>query len=599
MNPANQSEPTSLPVSTAQTPARILLLEDDRGTHFTAAALKQSGYGNATVATDRSSFWKNLNESLGSESQPIDLIIIDTSLPLKEIHKLSREILEIENFRDMPVLFITSVNDWIDEVVSNSFKNGITDILLKPFSPIELKIKIRVLTELGNYRARHRENRAYIRMEQAERKILETRLEYMMGHDSLTGLCNRKKLEQALDIAILQSDLNGKSSALIYIDLDQFKIINDLEGHNHGDALLVDIANILRRQSAPNTTISRISADEFCVLVEGTTESEAVKIAEHVKMDLEEYHSDIDGRVYQCRASIGVALLNPHDNVTSSELLARSDQACYEAKNKGRNIIHLFDLQDTKFNVLRDDAYWAPIIRQALKKSDFCLYYQPLLDIHNDEISSFEVLIRMIGQNNEVITPNNFIPVAERMGLIHEIDLWVINTAFKQLEAISTTGREISFNINLSSHAFEIRTFLPFIREILKHTVIDPSRITFEITETTAIANYEKTREMAVQLKEMGFSLALDDFGSGFNSFNHLKQLPVDYVKIDGSFISNLVNDSVDQALVRSITEVAKTLGKKTVAEFVLNQATLELLKQYDIDYTQGYFIGKPAADLL
>ena len=302
-----------------------MLFEDDSGTHFTAAALKQSGYGDATVATNKSSFWKSLNENLGSENRPIGLIIIDTGLPLKEIHKLSRQILEIENFRDTPVLFITSVNDWIDEVVSNSFKSGITDILLKPFSPVELRIKIHVLTELGNYRTRLRENRACIRIEQAERKILETRLEYMMGHDSLTGLCNRKKLEQALDIAILQSDLNGKPSALIYIDLDQFKVINDLEGHNHGDALLVDIANILRRQSAPNTTISRISADEFCVLVEGTTETEAVKIAEHVKTDLEDYHSDIDGRVYQCRASIGVALLNPHDNVTSSELLARSD----------------------------------------------------------------------------------------------------------------------------------------------------------------------------------------------------------------------------------------------------------------------------------
>ena len=599
MNPANRSESATRPEVTAQTPVRILLFEDDSGTHFTAAALKQSGYVNATVATDRSSFWKNLNESLGSERQPIDLIIIDTNLPLKEIHMLCREILDIENFRDTPVLFITSINDWVDEVVSNSFKIGITDVLLRPFSPIELKIKIHVLTELGNYRTGYRENLAYIRTEQAERKILETRIEYMMGHDSLTGLCNRKKLEQALDIAILQSDLNGKSSALIYIDLDQFKIINDLEGHNHGDALLVDIANILRRQSAPNTTISRISADEFCILIEGTTDADAVEIAEQVKTDLEEYHSDIDGRVYQCRASIGVALLNPHDNVTSSELLARSDQACYEAKNKGRNIIHLFDLQDTKFNVLRDDAYWAPIIRQALKNSDFCLYYQPVLDIRNGDISGFEVLIRMLGQNNEVITPNSFIPVAERMGLIHEIDLWVISTAFKQLEAISAAGRQISFNINLSSHAFEIRTFLPFIREILENTVIDPARITFEITETTAIANYEKTREMAIKLKEMGFSLALDDFGSGFNSFNHLKQLPVDYIKIDGGFISNMINDSVDQTLVRSITEVAKTLGKKTVAEFVLNQATLDLLKQYEIDYAQGYYIGEPTPDLL
>ena len=595
MNQANLSPSTPRHTPVAQQQVHLLLIEDDTGTHFTQAALKQCGYTNTTMAMDRHTVRAALEESLGTAHQPIDVMIIDMALPLKEIHDLCKSVLTNEKFSDIPVLFITPKNDWVDDVVASSIKAGITDVLFKPFTPIDLKTKIQVLVELKKSRDTNRENHVSIKIEQAERKILEARLAYMIAHDNLTGLCNRKKLEQALDIAILQSDLNGKSSALIYIDLDQFKVINDLEGHNHGDALLIDIANLLRKQSAPNITVSRISADEFCLLVEGTHEQDAVKLAESIKQDLEEYHCDIDGRVYQCRASIGVAMLNPHDNVTSSELLARSDQACYEAKNKGRNIIHIFDFHDTKFNVLRDDAYWSPIIRNALKQSGFRLFYQPLLEISSGAISNFEVLIRMVDQHGELVTPNSFIPVAERMGLIHEIDLWVVGTSFRTLMELAGRSGPVSLSINLSSHAFEISTFLPYIKELLEDTGINPAQITFEITETTAVANYEKTRSMAIQLKDLGFSLALDDFGSGFNSFNHLKQLPVDYIKIDGGFICNMVNDTVDQTLVRSITEVARTLGKKTVAEFVLNQATLDLVKEYEIDYAQGYFIGKPS----
>ena len=247
---------------------------------------------------------------------------------------------------------------------------------------------------------------------------------------------------------------------------------------------------------------------------------------------------------------------------------------------------------------LRSAIHWVPLIRDALTNNKFTLVFQPVLDLKNRTIAHYETLIRMIGNDGELITPNNFIPVAEKMGLIHDIDIWVVSHAIDILNALPEKHKNTSFNINLSSHAFQDTTLLPLLKKKIEKTGIQASRITFEITETAAIANFSQTREMILNIRKLGCRFALDDFGSGFSSFNYIKEFPVDYLKIDGTFITNLANDQVDQTLIKSMIEIARKLNKKTIAEFVENKMVLDLLVQYGADYAQGYFIGKPSPEL-
>ncbi|HEY4732087.1 MAG TPA: EAL domain-containing protein, partial [Gammaproteobacteria bacterium] len=244
--------------------------------------------------------------------------------------------------------------------------------------------------------------------------------------------------------------------------------------------------------------------------------------------------------------------------------------------------------------ILRSAVYWVPRIRDALANNKFRLLFQPVINLSTGVTQHYEALIRMTGDKDELITPDKFIPIAERMGLIHDIDLWVVKHAIDVLHQLPAHQSNLSLNINLSSHAFQDPALLPLVRDRLASTGVAANRITFEITETAAVANFEQTREMVCQLRELGCSFALDDFGAGFSSFNYLKQFPVDYQKIDGGFITNLVNDPIDQTLVKSIIEIARTLGKHTVAEFVESAEVLNMLKEYGANYAQGYHIGKP-----
>jgi EAL domain-containing protein (putative c-di-GMP-specific phosphodiesterase class I) len=320
-------------------------------------------------------------------------------------------------------------------------------------------------------------------------------------------------------------------------------------------------------------------------------------MAEDLRRFMDDFHFKTSNRTYHIGASIGIAPILPGENINTSEILARANQACFVAKTHGRNMVHIFNQEDAEVIILRSAVYWVPRIRDALTNNKFRLLFQPVINLSSGEIERYEALIRMIGDDGDLITPNNFIPIAERMGLIHDIDLWVVGHAIDVLHNLPAEQSHLSLNINLSRHAFQDPALLPLVRDKLHSTGIDANRITFEITETAAVANFEQTREMVCQLRELGCGFALDDFGAGFSSFTYLKHFPVDFLKIDGAFITNLVNDPIDQTLVKSIIEIARTLGKHTVAEFVESAEVLNMLKDYGIDYAQGYHIGKPAED--
>jgi EAL domain-containing protein (putative c-di-GMP-specific phosphodiesterase class I) len=269
------------------------------------------------------------------------------------------------------------------------------------------------------------------------------------------------------------------------------------------------------------------------------------------------------------------------------------------AKTFGGNIIWKYDIEDTVVRERHRDIYWVPIIRDALINKRFFLVFQPVVKLSNGDISHYEVLIRLRGEDGLVIGPSEFIPAAERVGLIHGIDLWVVESAIDYLAALPVELSQICLAINLSGVAFQDLSLLPTIKQKLEMTRVRAERLTFEITETAAVDNYKQTRLMIHQIRALGCNFALDDFGAGFCSFNYLKKFPVDYVKIDGQFIQNLLNDETDQVLVRSMHQIAKKLGKKTIAEFVECSKTISILREIGVDYGQGYIFGKPSEQLL
>jgi len=577
----------------------ILLVDDIvDNVELIKSMLSRSGFSNILSAGSGKTAIECLQQQVKNNISTVDLVLLDIMMPGMDGYELCRILRSHEEWADIPVIMITANASWQEKVVRESFEVGATDIMFKPIRRVDLMPKIISALALKKERDLRKSREQELETELSERRIVEARLQHLVNHDDLTGLCNRRHLEQQLELVVAHARKKGKISALLYIDLDHFKVINDAEGHAAGDRLLIEVANVFRHEIGMAGLLARISSDEYTVLFEDITENEALKVAERVRQVMENFQFTTNNNTYHIGTSIGVAIINPGDIITSSEILARADQACYVAKTHGRNIVHLFSKEDTEMLTLRSAIHWVPLIRDALAQNKFMLVFQPVLDLKNKTITHYETLIRMIGNDGKLIEPNNFIPVAEKMGLIHDIDLWVVNRAIDILHELPEKHKNTSFNINLSSHAFQDTALLPLLKEKLAKTGIDAGRITFEITETAAIANFSQTREMIMNIRELGCRFALDDFGSGFSSFNYIKEFPVDYLKIDGAFISNLLHDQVDQTLIKSMIEIAKKLNKKTVAEFVESKKVLDLLIQYGADYAQGYFIGKPSAEL-
>ncbi len=527
-----------------------------------------------------------------------DLILLDITRDRKAGLALCDAISAQRRLRDIPLIIIASKGRWQEDAIYAAFRAGATDIVFTPVQRLELVPRVISALLLKTERELRQHHELELESELAERKVIEARLQYLVSHDELTGLCNRRRLEQALEAAVYRSRNIRQSSALLYIDLDQFKVINDTEGHAVGDRFLMSIANQLRQVVAAKDILARISSDEYAILLEDTCRKEALETAETLRRIIDEFRFTANERKYHIGASIGVALIDPRDEITASEALARAAQACFEAKSQGRNTVHLFSHDDRESHLIRSAVDWVPRIRDAIAHDRLRLYFQPVIDVASGKVHGHEALIRMIDDDGRLILPNNFIPVAERMGLIHDIDLWVINHAIDILHQLPADYDHLTLNINLSMYAFQDPQLPALIRDKLETTGVAAGRITFEITETAATASYVQTRDMIHKLRELGCRFALDDFGSGFSSFNYIKQFPVDYLKIDGSFIRNLVYDAVDQRLVKSMIEVARTLNKQVVAEFVENEEILELLRRYGIHLAQGNHIGLPAPSM-
>jgi diguanylate cyclase (GGDEF)-like protein/PAS domain S-box-containing protein len=427
-----------------------------------------------------------------------------------------------------------------------------------------------------------------------ELKDINSKLEYLATHDSLTDIPNRYYLFNALQDAIDNANNIGTPSSLLFIDLDNFKVINDTYGHSVGDELLREMARIatnfldcLTCCSQKGTMIARLGGDEFAILLSECIIEQSENIAEKLRQEIEQMELKLStGIVTSVTTSIGIVKID--GSLSPQELLAYADTALYSAKDNGKNRIELIESSAEK-NILSQTTYMVNLIKSALKENRFTLHYQPVYKLDNS-ILHYEALIRLLDEDNNTISPNAFIPIAERFGLMSQIDKWVVQEVIKLLNK----RFDLHVFINISGISLGDKALLQFIEESIRNSNIDPTMVGFEITETTAIKELSQSGKWIRKLKQLGCKFALDDFGVGFSSFSYLNDLPIDYLKIDGSFVRDLHHGNQKRAIVQAINAVAHALGKQTIAEFVENREILETLRELNVDCGQGYYLGKP-----
>jgi len=560
-------------------------------TAFTQTLLHVSGFSHILTATDGDAVLQRLREGIDHGSCDIDLLIVDDDLPGFDAEATRLMMDQFDEWRLIPIIRLCRESQWDHAQVLTDLGHGVTSMLYHPMTAESLPPAIMTALAVKRERDVSFLHQLQLEDELANLKVMEARLQFSVSHDDLTGLANRRRLEQSLDLSLTQARNFMSTSALFYIDLDSFKVLNDAEGHEAGDNLLVQVANTLRRYFRVNDTLVRIGSDEFAVLVDNTDEAAVHKQAEGLKNLFDGYSFEHHSHHYHLSASVGVKIIRHGEITTVGEILSHANQACYTAKKRGRNRVHFYNPEDREMHTLRHSVEWAPRIRAALKEGHFLLEFQPIFALASAEVTHYECLLRMRGEGGVLYYPKEFIPVAEAMGLIHQIDFWVVDHA---LDLLRGMPEDIAFAINLSGNVFLDEKLYPLVQNKLRQTGINPERVVFEITETSAISNFELTKRMVTSLRSLGCRFALDDFGAGFNSYSYLKHFPVDILKIDGGFITDLDNDPVDQLLVKSMIDIAHSLGKKTVAEFVERESTLELLRGYGVDFVQGYLVGKP-----
>jgi diguanylate cyclase (GGDEF)-like protein len=407
----------------------------------------------------------------------------------------------------------------------------------------------------------------------SERKRYERRLRHLADHDGLTGLVNRRRFEECID----------GEGAVVLLGLDRFKYVNDAHGHTAGDDVLRAVAAALRSAARPGDVVARLGGDEFAVLLDGASLEDAARIA-----------GELVRAVAACRVSFGGLAIAASAGVVrlgdAERPLLAADLAMHAAKEAGGNRVHVTHGGDSRVAGMQARVARADQVRRALGEDRFTLYWQPIVELAGGEATQYELLLRMIGEDGAIVPPGAFIEVAERFGLIGELDRWVIRRAIRLLAA----RPDVRLEVNVSGCSLSDAELPSFVEREIAVAGVDPSRLVFEITETSAIADMEQAREFAERLTRLGCRFALDDFGAGFSSFHYLKYLPLDSLKIDGDFVRGLASSPTDRLVVKAMVDIARGMGMKTIAEFVEDAETVTLLRELGVDYSQGYHHGRP-----
>ncbi|MGD8642866.1 MAG: EAL domain-containing protein [Chromatiales bacterium] len=428
-----------------------------------------------------------------------------------------------------------------------------------------------------------------------EARSMAMQLEYQATHDALTGLANRREFQIRLERALRSAKLEERTHVLLFLDLDQFKVVNDTSGHAAGDELLRHLADQLKSMIRSGDTLARLGGDEFGVLLENCDLEFGLKLAERLRQSVQDFRFAWEGNTFTIGVSIGVVPMTS-DSMNVAAVLSAADTACYSAKDTGRNRVRVFRPDDTGLIRRRGDMQWIGQLHQALKENRLRLFYQSIRPL-NDQAAPghhIELLVKMEDFSGEFVDPGAFLPAAERAGLTPQIDRWVVSHTFTWiLQHMEQVDRLGLCSINLSGHSLSDQGFLDFVLKEFERQNVPPRLICFEVTETVAIANLSNARRLFSTLSRMGCKFALDDFGSGMSSYGYLKSLPVDFLKIDGSFVKDIVTDPIDLALVKSINDIGHVMGKKTIAEFVESAEILAKVQELGIDFAQGYHIDQ------
>ncbi len=427
-----------------------------------------------------------------------------------------------------------------------------------------------------------------------------TRLAHLASHDALTGLLNRREFERRVSMALVENQYAAGNHAVLYLDLDEFKVVNDTCGHAAGDELLRQVSALLRPRLREGDTLARLGGDEFGVLLEHCASAPALAIADALRKTIGDFHFQWNQRSFKIGASVGVVNVAGGPQ-TLAGVLSAADAACYVAKDKGRNRVQVYSPESDELALRKGEMEWVNRIHRALSDNQFCLYAQPVHGTHGDDASPpyTELLLRLRDPSGELVPPTSFIPAAERYHLMPAIDRWVISTAFGMLaQYFDTSGDRSAIGIcaiNISGASIGDDDFLDFVLAQFVRFRVPHTHVCFEITETTAVASLSKATAFMTALRGLGCRFALDDFGVGVSSFTYLKHLPVDYLKIDGSFVKDMLVDPVNHAMVEAIHRIGHIMGKKTIAESVESRDTLKALRSIGVDYAQGFAIASPA----
>jgi diguanylate cyclase (GGDEF)-like protein len=436
-------------------------------------------------------------------------------------------------------------------------------------------------------------DRAIVRgaLERAERT--EAELRHLADHDSLTGLLNRRRFRGELDQYVSFAARYGGRGAVMVIDIDGLKEVNDRLGHQAGDTLIRRVAEILRERVRATDIVARLSGDEFAVLMPQSDTAGALQLGEDLRAQVAEgmpLNSEIDA----ASISVGIAMFGGQGSAGAEAVLVAADQAMYQAKSEGRNRIALFHEPGESGQVAQRAQTTSARIRDALTQNRLRLATQPIRSLASGGIERYELLLRMTGESGELLPAASFIEVAERSGMVQELDRWVVSRALELIGERERAGAPVSLHVNISGASITDLSVLEFIERRLDEGEADPARCTFEITQTARVEDYDTAAGFADRLSEFGCEVAIDDYGAGFGPFAYLQKIPFDVIKIDGTFIRDLPRNDADQLTVKAIVDIARGLGKRTIAEFVEDEDTRELLQEYGVDLAQGYHLGRP-----
>jgi diguanylate cyclase (GGDEF)-like protein/PAS domain S-box-containing protein len=507
-----------------------------------------------------------------------------------------------EKFQDIFNVVEESTGDPIDDALHECFVTGRTvqlpehsSLISKNDSVISIEASIAPMkAETGDLMGA-----VIVIQDVSHTRRLTRQLSYQASHDLLTGLYNRRKFEEYLEEILINVREENRHHALFYLDLDNFKIVNDTCGHVAGDELLKQLPTLFNEVFRSGDIIARLGGDEFGIILENCEIQKAASIADKVRQKIKDFRFIWDDRTFEIGVSVGVIGINA-DNAEMSQVLSSADVACYAAKDSGRNRVHIYEPSDKVVSERYGQMHWTARISKALEEGRFQLYQQPIVGVISKDRSHLEILLRMIDEDGNVIPPGAFMPAAERYGLMPDIDRWVIHEVFRYIgknsPADPVTGKERVFAVNLSGDSVNDNGLLEYILEQKKKQGISLSNICFEITETVAISNLSKASAFINELKEHGCQFALDDFGSGLSSFTYLKNLPVNYLKIDGSFVRDISRDLIDRTMVESIQQIGNVMRLSTIAEHVEDESTLNILEDIGVDYAQGFHLGRPVA---